>query len=259
MGRPMNDPADTWSRQPRQVLVTGGASGIGAEIVRQFRQAGDRVTILDRTASVDDCDLVLGDVTSIADQERAVRAAAPDGRLDVLIANAGIHDGGHRLATGDAATTAATFRRVFEVDVVGYVLSIEVGAPALRRARGSVVLTLSDASFDVRINNAGAAYAAAKHAGLGLVRAAARDLAPEIRVNAVAPGGVATHLSVEENGIPRRIIADADALARRLAERTVLGRGADIGEIAAAYRYLASPEASAITGHVLRVDGGLLS
>jgi NAD(P)-dependent dehydrogenase (short-subunit alcohol dehydrogenase family) len=244
----------------RQILVTGGSSGIGAEVVRRFRRLGDRVTILDRVAPTDsDVGFVQGDVTSVEDQERAVAVAAPDGLLDVLVANAGIHDGGRRLGAGDGAATLSVFRRVIEVNLLGYVLSIEAAASALRRARGSIVLTLSDASFDVRVNNAGAAYSASKHAGIGLLRVAARDLAPEVRVNAVAPGGVATHLSVEEESGVRRIITDPDALARRLAERTVLERGADIGEIAATYLYLASSDAGAITGQVIRVDGGLLS
>jgi len=244
--------------EPRRVLVTGGASGIGADVVRNFCSVGDDVTILDRVRSTDpDVRSVIGDVTAFADQQRAVAEAAPQGRLDVLVANAGIHDGGRRLGSGDSAEMIRGFTRLLEVNVVGYVQSIEASVAALRRANGCVVLTLSDASFDVQGNGSGAAYVAAKHAGLGLLRAAARDLAPDVRVNAVAPGGVATALSVERGGQTTPVIDDPDALADRLAHRTLLGRGARLDEISAAYLFLASAEAAAITGQVLRVDGGL--
>ena len=244
----------------RNVLVTGGASGIGAEVARSFADAGDRVTVLDREAPLPGLGFIRGDVGSAADNETAGAEAAPDGRLDVLVANAGVHDGGLTFAgTGTLEDFAQRFRHVLDVNVTGYALALRAAAPTLRRARGCALLTLSDAAFDVRGNGAGAAYAASKHAGLGLLRAAARDLAP-VRVNAVAPGGVATGLSVDEpSGEARALIGDAEALARRIRDRTVLARGATLAEIASAYLYLASDAAAAVTGQVLRVDGGLLS
>lgn len=246
---------------PRRVLVTGGSSGIGAEIVRQFLAEGDEVTIFDRSAPSDPrCPFVLGDVTSTTDQQRAVAAAARSGRLDVLIANAGVHDGGRRLVDGDIDDLVKAFRHVLDVNVVGYLLSLRAAADPLRAARGCAVLTLSDASFGVMGNGAGVAYATAKHAALGLLRAAARDLAPDVRVNAVAPGGVATGLGAEDGTTTsRRIITDPDRLAAALREKTALRRGARLEHIAAAYLYLASPAAGSMTGQVLRVDGGLLA
>ncbi|MGH8962988.1 MAG: SDR family oxidoreductase [Jatrophihabitantaceae bacterium] len=244
----------------RSVLITGGASGIGAAVARLFCEAGDAVTVLDRrpsdTAGVIS---VVGDVRSYADNERAVRTAAVGGSLDVLIANAGIHDGGLRLVDNEPADLEARFRAVFEVDVLGYLLIGRAAAGALQRARGCIVLTLSDASFDVHGNGAGIAYVAAKHAGLGLLRALARDLAPDVRVNAVAPGGVATSLAApDEGGAERPVIGDGDHLARSLARRTLLGHGAGLADLAGTYAYLCSPAAGAVTGQVLRVDGGLL-
>jgi NAD(P)-dependent dehydrogenase (short-subunit alcohol dehydrogenase family) len=123
-----------------------------------------------------------------------------------------------------------------------------------------VVLTLSDASFDVQGNNAGVSYATVKHGAVGLLKALARDLAPRVRVNGVAPGGVATGLTVAESaGGGRPVVADPAQLAQKLAGRTLLGHGADLEGLAEAYLYLSSEAAGAITGQILRVDGGLLA
>lgn len=248
------------TENPRTVLVTGGASGIGAAVARAFLDRGDRVTVLDRRESSDPGVIsVAGDVRSYEDNERAVTTAAPDGRLDVLIANAGVHDGGMRLLDGEVDELEARFRTLVEVNLLGYLLAARAAAPALQRARGVIVLTLSDASFDVQGNNAGISYVTVKHGGLGLLRALARDLAPDVRVNAIAPGGVKTNLvAVDGEGGGRPVVSDPERLSRSLASRTLLRRGADLEGLASAYVYFASPEANAITGQVLRVDGGLL-
>ncbi len=245
----------------RSVLITGGASGIGAAVADGFACAGDRVTVLDRRRSdAPGIVSVIGDVRKYADNERAVQAAAPDGSLDVLIANAGIHDGGMRLLDAEPADLEALFRAVLEVDVLGYLLAARAAAAALQQARGCVVLTLSDASFDVHGNGAGVAYVVAKHAGVGLVRSLARDLAPEVRVNAVAPGGVPTLLAaVNGKGVERPVITDSEALGRSLATRTLLGHGAGLTDLAGSYLFLCSAAAGAVTGQILRADGGLLS
>ncbi|MGC5617140.1 SDR family oxidoreductase [Georgenia sp. Z1491] len=243
----------------RNVLVTGGASGIGAAVVDRFLALGDRVTILDRTqGSTDAVEAVTGDVRSAADNLAAVVAAAPDGRLDVLVANAGVHDGGRRLTDGSIDEFDRWFRAVLEVNVIGYALALKAASGPLVAARGAAVLTLSDAAFDVRGNGSGLAYPTSKHALLGLCRAAARDLAPHARVNAVAPGGVPTRLSDGAGEASRPLIDDAGALEQRLRERTLMARGTTLEEIADAYVYLASASAGSITGQVLRVDGGLI-
>jgi NAD(P)-dependent dehydrogenase (short-subunit alcohol dehydrogenase family) len=244
----------------RTVLVTGGASGIGAAIATAFVDVGDHVTVFDRGRSENPAvSSVAGDVRSYADNERAIDTAAPEGHLDVLIANAGVHDGGVRLLDADAADLEARFRAVLDIDVLGYLLAARAAAGSLKRARGCIVATLSDASFDVHGNGAGIAYVAAKHAGVGLVRALARDLAPDVRVNAVAPGGVATPLTaVDTAGAERRVIPDAEGLEASLSRRTLLAHGARLAELSGTYLYLCSEAAGAITGQVLRVDGGLI-
>lgn len=244
----------------RSVLITGGASGIGAAVARAFIAEGARVTVLDRHASSDlEVSSVLGDVRSLADNERAVMSAAGERGLDVLIANAGVHDGGLKLLDGDPSELEARFRRLFEVNLLGYLLAVRSAAEALTAAAGAVVLTLSDASYDVHGNNAGIAYATVKHGGVGLLKALARDLAPRVRANAVAPGGVPTGLSVADSQGERPVAADSEQLRRRVAGRALLGRGADLESLAAAYVWLSGPGTAAITGQILRVDGGLLS
>lgn len=244
----------------RTVLVTGGASGIGAAVARAFTADGARVTVLDRRVSADpDVRSVEGDVRSFADNERAVAAAAGTGGLDVLIANAGVHDGGMTLLDGDPAELESRFRRLFEVNLLGYLLAARAAAPALLQAGGAVVLTLSDASYDVHGNNAGVAYATLKHGGVGLLRTLARDLAPRVRVNGIAPGGVPTGLAVADSGGERPVSTDAEQLTRRVASRTLLARGAELESLAAAYVWFTGPATAAVTGQILRVDGGLLS
>jgi 2,3-dihydroxy-2,3-dihydrophenylpropionate dehydrogenase len=244
----------------RSVLITGGASGIGASVARAYLAEGARVTVLDRYPSPDgDVVSVEGDVRSFADNERAVAVASGVGGLDVLIANAGVHDGGLRLMDGDPVELEARFRRLFEINLLGYLLAARAAAPVLIQAGGAVVLTLSDASFDVRGNNAGVAYAAVKHAGVGLLKALARDLAPRVRVNAIAPGGVPTGLAVADSAGERPVARDPNELARLVAGRTLLGRGVDLESLAEAYLWFTGPATAAVTGQILRVDGGLLS
>lgn len=245
----------------RHVLVTGGSSGIGAAVASAFQELGDRVTVLDRHPSENsDVLTVVGDVRSPQDLARAVEVARGPGGLDVLVANAGVHDGGVRLLDLEEDELVARFREVVEIDVLGGLVAARAAALALTEARGAVVMTLSDASFDVRGNNAGILYATAKHGALGLLRALARDLAPDVRVNGVAPGGVATGLArVDGDGSTHPLFTDSERLSRSLSERTLLGRGADLKGLADAYVYLCSSASAAITGQVLRVDGGLLS
>lgn len=249
------------SPRARTVLVTGGSSGIGARLVGALADRGDRVVVLDRDRPGDErVRFVAGDVRVAEDHQRAVEAAVDDdGRLDVLVANAGVHDGGLTFGS-DLGALKRDFGRVLEINLTGYLLALGAAAGPLTAARGCAVLTLSDASFDVVGNGAGLAYAAAKHGALGLLKVAARELGPAVRVNAVAPGGLATGMSVESDGGERTpLIADAHQLAAKLAGRTVLGRGVTIDEVVAAYLFLGSEQAAGVTGQVLRVDAGRLS
>lgn len=243
------------------VLITGGAAGIGRAVADSFLGGGAAVTVFDQKPSTDPrVQSVVGDVRVYADNERAVEAATVDGKLDVLIANAGIHDGGLGLLDTDPDHLEQTFRRVIDVDVVGYLLAARAAAQPLTEASGCVVLTLSDAAFDVRANNAGIAYLTAKHACVGLVRGLARDLAPAVRVNGVAPGGIQTSLVVADGAHHERpAITDGDRLRKAVAARTLLQRAIELDEVVTAFRFLCGSGAASMTGQILRVDGGLIA
>ncbi|WP_406181100.1 SDR family oxidoreductase [Streptomyces sp. NBC_01006] len=246
------------------VLVTGGCSGIGLAVVEDFAAHGYRVVVLDQEEPgrplPAGATAVRGDVCSVRDNERAVAAALDRfGRLDVFVGNAGIHDAGTRLRDLPAEKLAEVARKVLDVDVVGYMLGARAAADALERTGGCMVFTLSDASFLVSGNGAGLAYAAAKHAALGLVRHLAADLAPGIRVNAVAPGGVVTGLRAVAGPGPaiRPVFADPEPIVRTIREFNPLGVVMEPSQLAPLYRFLASPQAAGMTGEVLRPDGGL--
>lgn len=242
----------------RRVLVTGGASGIGLAVVEAFTRQGDHVVSLDRVDSVSATLSVVGDVTSPADQVAAVEAATGgSGRLDVLVANAGLHDGGLGL-DAPPEDLAKIARAVLDVDVVGYMISLDAATPSLRAAHGCAILTLSDASFLAGHTGAGIAYTAAKYAGLGIMRWAARALAPEVRVNAVAPGGVLTGLrAVAPDGGERGLFDDAAAKEQSIRSRNALSTIMTAEEVAALFIFLASSAARGMTGQILRPDGGL--
>jgi 3-oxoacyl-[acyl-carrier protein] reductase len=240
----------------RTALVTGGGRGIGAAIARRLAADGAAVAVNyvsnRATAEATVAGIVaaggravaigfdVGDPAAVRDGVARVVDAL--GGLDILVNNAGI--------TRDALVVRLKeddWEAVLRTDLTGVFLCTKVAARIMLKARGGRIVNV--ASVVAEIGNAGqAAYAAAKAGVIGFTKAVARELASRnITVNAVAPGLVATEMSAA--------IADGQRAAYRLA--IPLGREAEEGEIAAAVAYLASPDASYVTGHVLRVNGGL--
>jgi 2,3-dihydroxy-2,3-dihydrophenylpropionate dehydrogenase len=244
-------------------VVTGGSSGIGLAVVRDLAGHGYQVTVLDQCPPASPfppaTTLITGDVRSFADNERAVAAAMDrHGRLDLLVGNAGIHDAGTGLRDVDGTVLAALTRRVFDVNVLGYLLAARAAVDALTCTAGSMVFTLSDASFMVQGNGAGVAYVAAKHAALGLVRQLAADLAPTVRVNGVAPGGVVTGLRAAVGAAGSQPVFDRpEPIIQAIRGLNPLGVVLTPEQLAPLYRFLAGPDAAGMTGEVLRPDGGL--
>ena len=247
-------------------VVTGAGSGLGRALVDRFVAEGARVVAFDRSAERvsaveaqhgDAVVGVVGDVTVPADNEVAVaQAISSFGRLDVFVGNAGLFDYGARLVDTPIEALAHGFDELFAVNVKGYLLGVKAAAEALRESGGSVVLTASLASRNAGVG--GAVYTASKHAVVGLVEQLALELAPAVRVNAVAPGFMRTDIrGPGALGQADRTLAsmpDLDELARVVLPLAVLPEPA---AYTGHYVQLASrANAAATTGTVVECDGG---
>jgi len=248
----------------KSVLVTGGASGLGRAIVERFLQEGARVAILDRSrerseqlASQLGIVSTIGDVTSLADNQRAVAdAVAKYGKLDCLVGNAGIWDFNMSLVDLPDDRIGAAFDELFGVNVKGYLLSAKAAYRELAKTRGCIVYTVSNAGFYPC--GGGPLYTASKHAVVGLIRQLAYELAPKIRVNGVAPGAIPTDLRGPAS------LAMAEKSIAELPMKQMVERGLPLGKLpeprdyTGSYVLLASAEnSSTATGGVIICEGGI--
>jgi len=236
-------------------LVTGASRGIGRAVALELARAGAAVVINYHEAE-DRAQAVMDEVIAAGGDARIFQADVSDpeqvrrlvafalqafGRLDILVCNAGIVR--DQLA---AAMRTEQWDSVIATNLSGTFLCVREALPEMMRCkRGSIVL-LSSVAAD-RGSRGHCNYAAAKGGVNALVRALAVELAPKrIRVNGVAPGVIVTDMT-------RRIrdMAEDEALGK-----IPLGRFGQPEEVATAVRFLASPEASYITGEILHVSGG---
>ncbi len=250
-------------------LITGGGSGIGLAVARRFLNEGAAgVVILDRdirgvAALQEDffgrVAAIKGDVRDYTIHAAAVDVAVKNfGKLDVLVGNAGVFDFHRPLESYSAETLTATFDEIFAVNLQGYLLAALAARAALVESRGSMIFTGSVASFHA--GGGGVLYTAVKHAVVGMVRQLAKELAPAVRVNGVAPGGTLTNLSgTDALGHSRRSIADKAAEAKeRIAAAAPLRFAQKPEDHTGLYVVLASRQNSpATTGEVFMSDGGV--
>ncbi|MEK9776158.1 MAG: 3-(cis-5,6-dihydroxycyclohexa-1,3-dien-1-yl)propanoate dehydrogenase [Quisquiliibacterium sp.] len=251
--------------QDQVILVTGGASGLGRAIVERMIEEGAGVCVLDRSearlaqlkASLGNGVIgVPGDVRRLVDNQRAVQACVEHfGRLDCAVGNAGIWDFNTQLLDLPEARIDQAFDEVFQVNVKGYLLLAKAALEALVVSRGSLIYTLSNAGFYP--DGGGPLYTASKHAVVGLVKQLAFELAPHVRVNGVAPGGISTDLRGPESlGMAQRSISTID-LNKTAPERVPIGMVPQARDYAAAYVFFASrQEHIPATGSILNYDGG---
>jgi NAD(P)-dependent dehydrogenase (short-subunit alcohol dehydrogenase family) len=224
-------------RQPRTCLVTGSSSGIGWAVAAALVASEWSVTGLSRRGVAPlGVAAVTGDAASIPDLERAIRAAAPEGRLDGLVCAAGVPPSG---PWDDTAHWAETLR----VDLTGPYQAARLAWDALAAARGSVVMVGSIVGA-TEGSARSPAYAAAKSGLEGLARSLAVVGGPVgIRVNVVAPGAIDTAF-------------DPPAFPSDRRPDVPMGRMGTAEEVASIVQFLLSPESAYVNGAVWTADGG---
>ncbi len=215
-------------------VVTGGASGIGGACVRLLEQARATVHVVDLAAEPP---------LDVTDRSALDSLARRLDRLDVLINAAGVLTDNKPIEE----LAVADFRRNFEINVLGTVQACQAFGPLLRERGGAIVNVASQAALVSLPSQA--AYTASKGAVAALTRSLAIDWAEHgVRANAVAPGFTVTPMTAA--------FFENETFVRAATRRIPLGRLLEANEIASAIVFLASPQASAVTGVVLPVDGG---
>ena len=247
------------------IIITGGASGLGAAIVERCIREGANVAVLDR--SEPGCDAlhrlygervacVTGDVRSLEDNQRVVRECLDSfGSIDCAIGNAGIWDYNITLADLPADKLSDAFQELFDINVLGYMLLSKAALKPLVESKGSMVFTVSNAGFWP--GGGGMLYTATKHAVTGMIKQLAFELAPHVRVIGVAPGAISTQLVGPKSlGMAQRKFP-GEKMTARADQFVPLGKMPTPEEYAGAYVFFACREDNVpATGAILNHDGG---
>lgn len=240
----------------RKALVTGAATGMGRATAELFGREGAKVVafghggeVLDEAAKASGGIAVRGDITSAADIARAIDACG--GRLDIVVNAAGV-----MILDEPETLSDETWAKSFAVNVTGSMMVCRAALPLLKQRGGAIVNIASVGAFNASGQNA--AYSASKAALVSYTRSLAFAHGPDgIRANAVAPGWVHTPMSVYEMKVAAAVNGSTpEEEFKALTNRIALRRVAEPQEIASCCLFLASDEASFVTGAVLVADGG---
>jgi NAD(P)-dependent dehydrogenase (short-subunit alcohol dehydrogenase family) len=237
-------------------VVTGGNSGIGLATAKRLQEEGARVAISGRNKkTLDEAVRTIGngvvavqaDVAKLNEVDKLYAEVSQKlGKIDVLFVNAGVAK-----FVPLAETSESVYDEQFDINVKGAYFTIQKALPFLNDG-ASIILNTSVA--DSKGNAGSSAYSATKAALRSLARTAAAELVGRgIRVNAVAPGPIVTPI-FEKTGLPKEAI---DEFAKRVVEMVPMKRFGQPEEVAATVAFLASQDASYITGVEINVDGGL--
>ncbi len=249
----------------RTAIITGGANGIGRATGQRFAEEGAAVAIwdLDKTRGQELARelTALGkealyqevDVTDSAAVDDAVQKVLDSwGQIDILVNNAGILRDGQLVKVKEGQLQKQMsddmFKQVIDVNLMGVFIGARAVAPAMiKREKGVILNTTSIVGIDGNFGQTN--YVAAKAGVIGMTKVWARELGRYgIRVNAVAPGFTATEM----------VLAMPEKILQGMKKRTPLGRLGEPLDVANAFVFLASDEASFISGATLRVDGGIV-
>ncbi len=250
----------------KRTLVVGGGSGIGRAVVAAFHTEGARIAVLERDRAK--CDklrqelpgvpVIEGDAITREANEHAVKVAVDSyGGLDTLVNCVGVFDFYRGVDDIKADDLATAFDEMFRTNVLSHLQSVKAAVPWLRAGAGSsIVLTESASSYHP--GRGGVLYVSSKFAVRGLVATLAHELAPDIRVNGVAPGGT---LNTDLRGLAslgqdETRLDDSPNRARDMAARTPLNVALTAEDHAWSFVFLASDRSRGITGETVHPDGG---
>ena len=250
----------------RVALITGAGSGIGKGVLQRFVDEGARVMVVERMADrVDqlrsefgeEVGVFHGDVSRLADNKAAVAEALRTfGQLDIFVGNAGIFDQFITLEDFPEDKLGDAFDEQMAVNVKGALFGAKATHAELAKTNGCMVFTASVASFNS--GGGGVLYTASKHAVLGMIRQLASELAPDVRVNGVAPGGVATDLRGLET-LDQHLTSHSSRPenVERVRANAPMQRALYPDDLVGSYLFLACRElSSTVTGTTILNDSG---